>query len=220
MSAGGTLDLFAALTAPPPRSVELAAGAVLLRGQAGDTSALADAITAVVARSPWRHMHTPGGGRMSVAMSSCGAAGWISDLRGYRYAHVDPLSGEPWPSMPDCFAQLATESAATAGYADFIPDACLINRYLPGASMGLHQDRNEPDLQAPIVSVSLGGPAVFLFGGARRTDPRSRTLLHHGDVVVWGGPARLNFHGVSKLQVAQHPFAADARINLTFRKAL
>jgi alkylated DNA repair protein (DNA oxidative demethylase) len=157
---------------------------------------------------------------MSVGMTNCGAAGWVTDRRGYRYAAIDPVNGQPWPAMPPVFLELACEAAGAAGYAGFAPDACLINRYEPGTRLSLHQDRNEKDFGAPIVSVSLGLPAVFLFGGAERSARSRRVFLRHGDVVVWGGPTRLNFHGVMPLQEGHHPVLGRCRINLTLRKAL
>lgn len=198
----------------------LAPGAVLLRGQAADAAAqlLAD-LQGVLACAPWRHLVTPGGLRMSVAMTNCGALGWVSDRNGYRYERCDPDSGRPWPAMPASFRALAASAAAQAGYEGFDPDACLVNRYVPGARLSLHQDRDERDYAQPIVSVSLGLPATFLFGGARRADKATRLALHHGDVVVWGGPARLAHHGILPLQDGQHPATGRCRINLTFRKA-
>ena len=157
---------------------------------------------------------------MSVAMTNCGAAGWVTDRRGYRYDPIDPLTGQPWPPMPAVFMELAQEAAGAAGFADFAPNACLINRYEPGTRLSLHQDRDERDFSAPIVSVSLGLPAVFLFGGAQRSDRPQRVLLRHADVVVWGGPARLNFHGVMPLKEGEHPLLGRRRLNLTLRKAL
>jgi alkylated DNA repair protein (DNA oxidative demethylase) len=195
--------------------------AVLLPGAASDqAAALLAALQPVIAVSPWRHMVTPGGLRMSVAMSNCGQVGWISDRRGYRYDDIDPESGRPWPPMPETLRRLALQAAVTAGFAGFQPDACLINRYLPGTRLSLHQDRNEHDLSAPVVSVSLGLPAMFLFGGLRRANPAQRIALLHGDVVVWGGRQRLAFHGVTPLADGEHPLTGRCRINLTFRKAL
>jgi alkylated DNA repair protein (DNA oxidative demethylase) len=186
-------------------------------------SPCADALLArvqeVTDEAPLRHMVTPGGLRMSVAMTNCGALGWVSDRKGYRYDRVDPESGRPWPRMPDVFSQLAAEAGAQAGFEGFAPDACLVNRYAPGTRLSLHQDRDERDRGHPIVSVSLGMPAVFLFGGARRADRPMRVPLLHGDVVVWGGPARLAFHGVASLGDGDHPLLGPQRINLTFRKA-
>jgi len=198
-----------------------AAGAVLLRGfAAAESERLVAAVAAVAARAPFRHMVTPGGFSMSVAMTNCGAAGWVTDRRGYRYAPEDPDSGEPWPAMPRIFADLAARAAAAAGFPNFAPDACLINRYAPGARLTLHQDRNERDFSAPIVSVSLGLPATFLFGGLRRADRPRRMRLDSGDIAVWGGPARLAFHGVDKLAAGSDPLTGPWRINLTLRKAL
>jgi alkylated DNA repair protein (DNA oxidative demethylase) len=164
-------------------------------------------------------MVTPGGFTMSVAMTNCGAAGWVTDRTGYRYDPRDPDNGRPWPDMPAAFLHLATAAAEAAGYCDFVPDACLINRYQPGAKMSLHQDKDEQDFGAPIVSVSLGLPAVFLFGGLKRSEKPRRYRLAHGDVVVWGGPSRLFFHGVAPLADGEHPVLGRQRINLTFRKA-
>ena len=199
----------------------LASGAAVLWGFALDGEKdLFAAYEAVVAKAPFRHMVTPGGQRMSVGMTNCGGVGWVSDRLGYRYCHVDPLTGKPWPEMPSAFLTLARRAAAEVGYRDFEPDACLINRYMPGARMTLHQDKDERDFNAPIVSVSLGLPAKFLFGGEQRNDRPLRIMLYHGDVVVWGGPARLSYHGVDTLKEGDHPVTGNSRINLTFRKAL
>lgn len=200
--------------------LELAPGAVLLRGFAAPWwEALAEELAALQAAAPFRHMQTPGGYTMSVAMTNCGRYGWVSDPAGYRYAEADPLSGRPWPPLPAAFGELARGAAAETGFAGFAPDACLINRYVPGARLSLHQDRNERDLAAPIVSVSLGLPAMFLFGGLRRAERPRRVPLAHGDVVVWGGPARLSYHGVLPLAEGRHPELGAQRINLTFRRA-
>jgi len=208
------------LFADAPRAPALAPGAVLLGAFALPLQAeLLDAIDRVAAGSPFRHMLTPGGRHMSVAMTNCGALGWISDRGGYRYAALDPQSGRPWPAMPESFLELAASAAKRAGFAGFVPDACLVNRYEPGARLTLHQDRDERDFSAPIVSVSLGLPAVFLFGGERRTDRPQKVALAHGDVVVWGGPARLRFHGVLPLADGNHPLTGRHRINLTLRRA-
>ncbi|MES2610509.1 DNA oxidative demethylase AlkB [Acidovorax sp.] len=198
----------------------LAPGAVLLRGFAlGLAPALLQAVEAITAHAPFRHLETPGGQRMSVAMTNSGPLGWISDRSGYRYGRADPLSGRPWPPLPTVFATLAREAAEAAGFAGFEPDACLINRYAPGTRLSLHQDKDEQSHDHPIVSVSLGIPAVFLFGGDARADKPQRISLAHGDVVVWGGPARLRYHGVMPLAEAVHPLTGALRINLTFRKA-
>ena len=213
-----TGNLFAA--APPRRDDPLGDGAVVLRGFVlGSERPLLHALDAIVARAPFRHLITPGGLRMSVGMTNAGSLGWVSDRRGYRYDPLDPLSGQPWPPMPPEFLRLAGAAAAHAGFAGFVADACLINRYAPGTRLSLHQDRDEYDYRQPIVSVSLGIPATFLFGGLRRTDPVQRVPLQHGDVVVWGGPARLRFHGVSPLKPDQHAALGDFRVNLTFRRA-
>jgi DNA oxidative demethylase len=195
-------------------------GAVVLRGfVAAHGSELLCAVEGISAAAQFRHLTTPGGYTMSVAMTNCGDLGWVSDRSGYRYQRVDPLSGEPWPVMPALFRSTAAAAAAEAGYARFAPDACLINRYEPGARLSLHQDRDERRLGEPIVSVSLGLPAVFLFGGLRRNDRPRRIRLEHGDVVVWGGPTRLAFHGVEALGDGAHAVAGRCRINLTFRVA-
>jgi alkylated DNA repair protein (DNA oxidative demethylase) len=201
--------------------LHLAPGAAILSGFARPReTTLVDALARVTEAAPFRHMLTPGGRRMSVAMTNCGPVGWVSDRAGYRYEPCDPESRQPWPPMPDAFQELARKAAAEAGFAGFAPDACLINRYEPGTRLSLHQDRDERDLEAPIVSVSLGLPAVFLFGGLRRSDPTRRVRLTHGDVVVWGGPSRLRYHGVMPLEDGEHPLLRRSRINLTFRKAL
>ena len=214
------LDLFESSEAPLPWSQAIAPGAVVLRGFARpDAPALLAAVDALVAQAPWRHMLTPGGLRMSVAMTNCGALGWVSDRAGYRYASVDPISGLPWPPMPPLFLALAGSAAASCGFPGFAPDACLVNRYVAGTRLSLHQDKDERDFGAPIVSVSLGLPAVFLFGGLRRADRAQRVPLTHGDVVVWGGPARLAYHGVLPLKAGADGRPGEQRINLTFRKA-
>lgn len=173
----------------------------------------------VAAEAPFRRMETPGGYRMSVAMTNCGEWGWVTDRAGYRYEREDPVSGRRWPAMPAALVALAQGAAAEAGFAGFDPDACLINRYEAGAKMSPHQDRDERDFSQPIVSVSLGLPAVFLLGGWKRNDPLRRLRLEHGDVIVWGGPARLRFHGVMPVKAGAHPLTGACRINLTFRRA-
>jgi alkylated DNA repair protein (DNA oxidative demethylase) len=215
------LDLFENGGVTGPQREQIGAGAVVLRGAAlSRMHVLLPAIEAVAAESAFRQMITPGGFRMSVAMTNCGRAGWITDRRGYRYDPVDPLTGREWPTMPPVFMDLSAEAAGQAGFPGFLPDACLINRYEPGTRLPLHQDRNEQDFAAPIVSVSLGLPAVFLFGGAQRSDRPCRVLLQHGDVVVWGGESRLNFHGVMPLKDGEHPLLGRRRVNITLRKAL
>ncbi|ESQ79319.1 DNA oxidative demethylase AlkB [Asticcacaulis sp. YBE204] len=212
------LDLLA--TAREPFQ-PLSEGAMLLAGFAADrASELLAAVSAVTQIAPFRHMVTPGGWPMSVAMTNCGIAGWVTDRSGYRYDSVDPQTSSPWPAMPTCFAALASAAAAAGGFLGFQPDACLINRYEPGARLSLHQDRNEGDFDQPIVSVSLGLPAIFLWGGRTRQDRVRRIPLLHGDVVVWGGPARLTYHGINPLKIGDHPLTSGVRYNLTFRKAL
>jgi alkylated DNA repair protein (DNA oxidative demethylase) len=213
------VDLFDGASELQPARQSLADGAVLLRGWAiGRQSELVAALHAVVAAAPFRHMTTPGGHQMSVAMTNCGAVGWVPDRSGYRYDRNDPEGARPWPAMPLPFRELAACAAVEAGFSGFSPDACLINRYQPGARMSLHQDRDELDLAAPNDSVSLGLPATFLFGGLKRSDKPRRFRLEHGDVVVWGGPARLAFHGVAPLADGEHGLMGRRRINLTFRK--
>jgi alkylated DNA repair protein (DNA oxidative demethylase) len=213
-----TPDLFR--DAIPGRPEPIGPCACVLHGYATPREqALLSAIAGVEARAPFRRMVTPGGYTMSAALTNCGALGWTTDRRGYRYTTVDPDSGLAWPAMPEVCAQLAREAAAAAGFPDFEPDACLMNLYAPGARMSLHQDKNERDFGAPIVSVSLGMSATFLFGGLDRSGKAMRLPLHHGDVVVWGGPDRLRYHGVMAPEGAPHPLLGDCRINLTFRKA-
>jgi alkylated DNA repair protein (DNA oxidative demethylase) len=213
-------DLFDPLLPEAPPNETISEGAMLMRGLALPfVPALLEAIGRIADASPFRHMVTPGGYSMSVAMTNCGAAGWITDRTGYRYDAIDPETGKPWPKMPECFLALAELAAAQAGFGPFQPDACLINRYAPDARLSLHQDRNERDFAQPIVSVSLGLPAVFQFGGTRRNDPVRKFPLRHGDVVAWGGPARLRFHGVAALKDGFHDPVGRQRINLTFRRA-
>lgn len=195
--------------------------AVVLRGFAlANEAVLLTALEKVITQAPFRHMVTPGGYTMSVAMTNCGSYGWVSDCSGYRYDQLDPLTKICWPAMPESFQQLAKNAATEAGYNNFIADACLVNRYEPGARLSLHQDKNEKDFDQPIVSVSLGVPATFLFGGQQRKDRPKRIQLVHGDVVVWGGVVRLYYHGVSPLKESYHSSFGSHRINLTFRKAL
>jgi alkylated DNA repair protein (DNA oxidative demethylase) len=198
----------------------LAEGAILLHGFARAGAArLLEGVRGITEAAPFRHMLTPGDHRMSVAMTSCGAVGWVADRGGYSYARLDPETGRPWPAMPECFLALAVLAAAECGYPRFEPDACLVNEYRPGTRLSLHQDADELDFTQPIVSVSLGLPATFLFGGAHRGDKPRRVRLESGDVVVWGGPARLFFHGVAPLADGFDPLTEDRRINLTFRRA-
>jgi alkylated DNA repair protein (DNA oxidative demethylase) len=213
-------DLFDGLTGAVAPRGSLGTGAVLLRGfcLAGESEILA-ALRRVVDAAPFRRMVTPGGHTMSVAMTNCGSAGWVADRTGYRYAAIDPESGRPWPAMPPAFLDLAAAAAAEAGFDGFVPDACLVNRYEPGAKLSLHQDKDESALDSPIVSVSLGLPATFMFGGLKRSDPQRRVPLKHGDVVVWGGPSRLAHHGVLPLKAGEHPTIGRQRLNLTLRKA-
>jgi len=215
-----TADLFESVGDLGPSQEAMAEGAALLRGFARPRDGeLIAALREIEAQAPFRHMQTPGGHQMSVAMINCGAFGWVTDRSGYRYDGNDPLSGQAWPAMPPAFHALAVQAAECAGFPGFSPDACLINRYEPGARMSLHQDRDEQDFENPIVSVSLGLPAIFLFGGLKRSDKPNRYRLEHGDVVVWGGPSRLFFHGVAPLADGEHGLLGRRRINLTFRRA-
>ena len=215
-----TNDLFDDAPQSEAAHEAIAPGAALLHGFAsGRSSSLLTAFNEITRFAPLRQMVTPGGHTLSVTMSNCGSLGWVSDVHGYRYLPRDPTTGKPWASMPDGWRSLAAQAAAEAGYADFRPDTCLINTYAPNAKMGLHQDRDEHDFSQPIVSVSLGLPAVFLFGGLRRTDRPQRLRLIDGDVVVWGGPARLAFHGVASLADGLHCVWGQRRVNLTFRCA-
>lgn len=212
-----TADLFSGDDMQP---VWLRAGAVVLpRFVLSAAEGLIAAIDSVASVAPLRHMETPGGFVMSAAMTNCGPLGWVSDRSGYRYQREDPRTGQPWPSLPHGWPELAQDAAAQAGFGGFEPDACLINRYQPGARMSLHQDRNERDFSQPIVSISLGLPVVFLFGGLKRTDKPQKVTLNHGDVVVWGGPSRLRYHGVLPLKPGEHPQTGGCRYNLTFRRA-
>lgn len=215
-----TADLFSDEDYGEPPVEPLAPGAVVLRGFArARAPELLAAVEEIAAQASWRHMVTPGGQRMSVATTHCGALGWYSDARGYRYESADPQTGRPWPVMPERFTSLAFTASAEAGFPGFVPDACLLNRYEPGTRLSLHQDRDERDLAWPIVSVSLGLPAVFLWGTPhRRSDTPRRIRLAHGDVVVWGGASRLAFHGIAPLAAGEHPLTGACRINLTFRR--
>lgn len=212
-------DLFDSVAEAQPSREEIADGAVLLRGFVKPIeSELIEAVRAIVAQSPFRRMTTPGGHLMSVAMTNCGERGWITDHTGYRYDPIDPRTGAPWPAMPPVLRDLALRAAEQGGFAGFAPDACLVNRYEPRTRLSLHQDKDELDYSAPIVSVSLGLPATFLFGGLARSDKPRRFRLVHGDVVVWGGPSRLAYHGVAPLAEGEHALLGRKRINLTFRK--
>jgi alkylated DNA repair protein (DNA oxidative demethylase) len=210
-------DLFADFRG---RRETLGARAWVLRGFAlSQAATLLAAVDEIQRTAPFRHMLTPGGFKMSVALTNCGPLGWTTDRRGYRYTRIDPETGCSWPRMPQTFAELARVAASEVGFADFVPDACLMNRYLPGSKMSLHQDKDERDFTAPIVSVSLGMSAIFLFGGRERAARATRIPLHHGDVVVWGGEDRLRYHGVLRLDGEPHPLLGEQRINLTLRKA-
>lgn len=213
-----TFELFEATT--QNQCQRLGSAAMVLRGFALPyVSELIPAIALIEVASPFRHMVTPGGFTMSVALTNCGELGWTTDRRGYRYTSLDPDTGKSWPGMPEVFSRLANEAAAAAGFINFEPDACLINSYSPGARLSLHQDKNELDYEAPIVSVSLGMQATFLFGGHQRTDSTIKVQLLHGDVVVWGGEDRLRYHGVMPLKDNPHALLGSRRINFTFRKA-
>jgi alkylated DNA repair protein (DNA oxidative demethylase) len=214
-----TADLFDSVAEAQPTREAIADGAMLLRGFVKPIeSELIEAVRAIVAQSPFRRMTTPGGHLMSVAMTNCGERGWITDHTGYRYDPIDPRTGAPWPAMPPVLRDLARGAAEQGGFQNFAPDACLVNRYEPGTRLSLHQDKDELDYSAPIVSVSLGLPATFLFGGMARADKPRRYRLVHGDVVVWGGPSRLAYHGVAPLAEGEHALLGRKRINLTFRR--
>ena len=207
---------------PPPAlpGDVLGPGTAVLAGYALPSELeLLASLKLVVAQSPFRNMITPGGFRMSVAMSNCGPLGWVTDRTGYRYSGIDPETARAWPEMPAALHDLARSAANDAGFPNFAPDACLINRYEPGTRLSLHQDKDERDFTQPIVSVSLGLPATFLFGGLERADKTLRIPLLHGDVVVWGGPARMRYHGIAPLKEGAHSVLGRFRYNLTFRKA-
>ncbi|MDN4547457.1 MULTISPECIES: DNA oxidative demethylase AlkB [unclassified Pseudomonas] len=216
-----TFDLFAdAEPEQQPKCVQIGEQSCVLRGFALPwLDRVLPALEIVLAAAAFRQMVTPGGFTMSVALSSCGTLGWTTDRSGYRYTRHDPQTGKPWPAMPEVFLQLAQAAAREAGFADFVPDSCLINRYVPGSKMSLHQDKDEQDFAAPIVSVSLGLPAMFLFGGFERSDKSQRIPLLHGDIVVWGGVDRLRYHGVLPIKDGTHPQLGEQRINFTFRTA-
>lgn len=214
-----TGNLFDAL---PARSdvEEIAPGAFVLRGFAYTAQGeLLEAVERIAEAAPFRQLITPGGYQMSVAMTNCGEFGWVSDRSGYRYDPIDPMTNRPWPPLPPAFLQLARTAAQRAGYQAFSPDVTLINRYEPGTRLSLHQDKDEHDPTAPIVSVSLGVPAKFIWGGLRRSDRTRRILLESGDVVVWGGASRFVFHGVAPVPENTHALTGKRRFNLTFRKA-
>ena len=215
------MDLFAEQDLQQPARVErIGEQALVLRGFAlPRVKELLAALDSVLLQSPLRQMHTPGGLTMSARLSSCGDLGWTSDRHGYRYSPLDPLSSRPWPAMPEAFLALAEAAASAAGFSGFVPDACLINAYAPGAKMSLHQDKNERSCTAPIVSISLGLPAIFQFGGFERSDPTRRVSLFHGDIVVWGGVDRLRFHGVMPIKPGHHSLLGEQRINITLRQA-
>lgn len=190
---------------------------VLLRGFVATAPLLLE-IEAIAAAAPFRRLETPGGGRMSVAMTNAGRWGWHSDRRGYRYLECDPESGRPWPTMPAAFAALARRAATRAGFPGFEPDCCLVNRYAIRAQMGTHRDFDELDLRHPIVSVSIGLPATFLWYGAARKGPPRRVEVTDGDVLVWGGAARAGYHGVRRL-TGRGEAPDGLRYNLTLRRA-
>lgn len=210
-----TMDLFSNLARPPER---LGPGAILL-SKFADSATLFAEIEKLMAVSPLRIMTTPGGRQMSVGMTNCGALGWTSGPGGYRYVASDPTTGRAWPAMPSSFRELARRSAAAAGFGGFEPDCCLINCYRPGTRLSLHQDRDEAGFDDPIVSVSIGLPATFLWGGPERSSPVRKVPLVDGDVIVFGGSSRLTYHGVAEIEDGQHPLTGARRFNLTFRKA-
>jgi alkylated DNA repair protein (DNA oxidative demethylase) len=213
-------DLFEDLPRGNAEVVGLGDGAALMPGLALSREAgMLHEIRRIAAASPFRRMVTPGGHMMSVAMTNCGEVGWVTDRRGYRYEPQDPVTGGAWPRMPDMFADFAKDAAAKLGFANFRPDCCLVNRYQPDAKMSLHRDTDEADAFQPIVSVSLGVPAVFLWGGLARAERPRRIGLASGDVVAWGGPARFVYHGIAPLAHGHHDLTGTLRFNLTFRTA-
>lgn len=213
-------DLFSTSNQASSDVEVLDSGVMLLQGFVlNQADTLKTEIDMIATQSPYRQLITPGGLKMSVTTTSCGELGWHSDEYGYRYVREDPLTDRPWPAMPDTFLEIAHRAAQLCGFQNFKPDACLINRYLSGNKMSLHQDKNERDFSAPIVSISLGLPAIFQFGGLNRSDPVAKLKLHHGDVLVWGGASRLRFHGVLPLGQGTHSVWGNQRINLTFRRA-
>jgi len=215
-----TFELFADEDRQPARTEQIGEQSFVLRGFALPwVEQLLPLLEKILRAAPFRQMVTPGGFTMSVGLSSCGTLGWTTDRSGYRYTRIDPVSGQPWPEMPEVFREMAQAAAREAGFHHFEPDACLINRYLPGAKMSLHQDKDERSYDPPIVSVSLGLPAMFLFGGFKRNDTSQRVSLFHGDIVVWGGVDRLRYHGVLPLKDGHHPRLGGQRINFTFRTA-
>jgi alkylated DNA repair protein (DNA oxidative demethylase) len=215
-----TFELFADEDRQPARTEQIGEQSFVLRGFALPwVEQLLPLLEKTLRAAPFRQMVTPGGFTMSVGLSSCGTLGWTTDRSGYRYTRIDPVSGQPWPEMPEVFREMAQAAAREAGFHHFEPDACLINRYLPGAKMSLHQDKDERSYDPPIVSVSLGLPAMFLFGGFKRNDTSQRVPLFHGDIVVWGGVDRLRYHGVLPLKDGHHPRLGGQRINFTFRTA-
>ncbi|OYT90251.1 MAG: alpha-ketoglutarate-dependent dioxygenase AlkB [Burkholderiales bacterium PBB3] len=216
------MDLFDDLPLPTEDlHTAIGPGAVLMRGlgRAGDVQML-QAVESIIAQAPLLQPHTPGGYTMSIQTTRCGSVGWLSEPGGYRYSTINPRTGQPWPAIPACLMDFAIDAATQAGYPDFVPDSCMINQYLPGNKLGLHQDRDERDLRAPVVSLSLGLPAIFLFGGLQRTGKTQRYRLAHGDVVVWGGPSRLAFHGILPLAHGDHALVGQRRLNVTFRRVL
>lgn len=214
------MDLFADIENMDAPMRSLGPQSLLLRGFVLEREHLIlQALTDIINEAPLRSMMTPGGQMMSVRTTNCGQVGWVSDRCGYRYAENDPKTGKPWPAMPAAFTELALEAAQAAGFGHFNPDACLINQYEIGAKMGLHQDKDEVDFSQPIISVSLGIPAIFMFGGLKRSESAERVLLWHGDVVVWGGKDRLRYHGILPIKPDIHPTLGPSRINLTFRRA-
>ena len=213
-------DLFDNINSTETWTEHICEDAVVLRQYASNQAAeLLSAINLVTTQTPFRHMQTPGGHTMSVSLSSCGTFGWVSDHAGYRYSKINPETAEKWPAMPTALYEFAQQAAAEAGYANYQPDSCLINCYAIGSKMSLHQDKNERDFSQPIISVSLGLPATFLFGGLQRSDKTIKVPLSHGDVVVWGGQSRRNFHGINTIKAGYHPLTGEQRINITFRVA-
>jgi len=208
------MNLFSQLAAEPTHE-EIFPGATLMRGlaQAQDGEFL-EAMQGVLSAAPLHHATTPTGLPMGVMVSDCGTP----EAFRRRWDPANPAVRQMWPPMPRALLDFSLRCAVRAGFPLFRPDTCHVNRYQAGTKLGLHQDRHECDMSQPIVSVSFGLECVFLLGGLERTDSPKRILLEHGDVIVWGGPSRMRFHGVQPLKPGHHPLTGPYRYNLTFRK--
>jgi len=208
------MNLFSQLVAEPTHE-EIFPGAVLMRSLAlPQDNEFFTAAEAIIAARPLHHTTTPSGLPMGVMVTDCG------DSRAFanRWDTANPERMRLWPPMPPLLRDFAIRCAVRSGFPQFRPDACHINRYQAGTKLGLHQDRHECDWTQPIVSLSFGLECIFLLGGLQRTDKPRRILLEHGDVIVWGGPSRMRFHGVQPLKPGHHPLTGPYRYNLTFRK--